>query len=917
MASISTPHAEMGEATQDESVSLVSKERGMFGLVEKVLMQEDLFSIADVLSDQVRTLFFSTTDASAVASIVLLVDENTSSMAKLDSTDITADPISLERGLAGAVARTGVPFVGTDFAATYDPDVDIACSSSLCLSCVPLFNSSESVFAVLQVRSPLPGLSSTDVTLLQRVGPILSQCFRKSIEFHDIVLRHRTQAALLHLVNSSSTEETILKLMERVINGSSHIVHAQRVTLFLVDWPRKELWSLQPTFRHTRVRVDTSCLLGEAVLTGSIINVRDAATDPRFHGAVDDPLQTGIVTALYVPIGIPHGTADAAPPMAVLECVNKLKPDGSSLSTEGFTNDDECAFEAYASEVAVVLRRRAHDTEYLKLLGDSAAELASIPLDGGTHQPLSSILRDARSVSTATTPSSPVANPSAIHGGSSRRLRPPPHLLIDTFHLRDRTSSTSAVLPPSPLALPLKPLVLSPRRYSMDPDAGNDLTVPGWDLDVFTHDTEQLLGYAEHMLRDQRMSGPHEIDVPTLRAFLQVVHDHYHPNPFHNFQHGFSVLHVSYRILSDTHAGRVLHPLDRLACLVASLCHDIDHPGHSNLFEIHSNSPLALTHNDDAVLERHHAATTFRLLQDPRVNVFAAFSTSDFRYVRKAIVRAILGTDMAIHNETIDALVSRFQPLPTAMSPVKGITDHIHPALSSSHSSSASTSSGDSCSPIETNGEPLDELSNPPSPPPPWRVFENSEDDRLFLVKAVVHAADLSAQVFPKHIALKWSNMIAKEFAYQALMESAEGLPVTHEHVDDPLLMVESQHFFAARLVAPLWVALVQFFPELDHCMTNLRANIAHYEVEIRRLQHSPTATGDASDQSAAPEQPPTNEGQAVPGINKNTPAKFNSFRIIATSQTPSSPLSPRKPHHLPLHGPMLKEDEDHVYTLE
>ncbi|RHY07725.1 hypothetical protein DYB37_004891 [Aphanomyces astaci] len=913
----------------------------MFALVEQILMQEDLYAIADVLSAHVRSLFLPDVAASKVTSAVFLVDHNTTSLAKIDSTNLTVHSHSLNRGLAGLAVRSSIPFVGTDFALTFDPDVDIALAGSPCMSCIPLLNSSLSVFAVLQVRSPEPGLSMCDVDFLQRVGPILNQCLRKSIEFHDIVLRQRTQAALLHLVNSSSTEETILKLMERVINGSTHIVHAQRVTLFLVDWTRNELWSLQPTFRHTRVRLDASCLLGNAALKGCIINVRDAATDPRFHPPVDDPLQTGIITALYVPIGIPHGTADAAPPMAVLECINKLKPDGSSLSTEGFTNDDECAFEAYASEVAVVLRRRAHDTEYLKLLGDSAA-LASTSLEGtaaaATNRPLSSLLLDAWS-----SPSSPMANSNCNNSSNPpppRRIHTP-NLVIDTLHLREGGSTSAAAsaaasssaLPPSPLSsLPAKPLLLSPRRFCVE---GDVTAVPGWDLDVFIHDTDQLLGFAEQMLRDPRLVGPHDLNVPTLQSFLQVVHDHYHPNPFHNFQHGFSVLHVSYRILTDTHARRVLHPLDRLACLVASLCHDIDHPGHSNVFEIHSNSSLALTHNDDAVLERHHAATTFRLLQDPRVNIFASFPTSDFRYVRKAIVRAILGTDMAVHNDTIDALVSRFQPLPTATTPVKPPPLH-HPTLASSVSSSASTSSGDSTGSLPSaTCESPDVVSFPPSsPPPPWRVFENSEDDRLFLVKAIVHAADLSAQVFPKHIALKWSNMIAKEFAYQALMESAEGLPVTHQHVDDPLLMVESQHFFAARLVAPLWVALVQFFPQLHHCMTNLHANIAHYEVEIRRLQACGTACQkeNADSNDKVPVLPaPTNEGQAVPGINKNTPAKFNSFRIRAASNTtplltPSptslSPLSisPRKSHHQLLHISTTSEEDytaDNVITLE
>jgi hypothetical protein len=30
----------------------------------------------------------------------------------------------------------------------------------------------------------------------------------------------------------------------------------------------------------------------------------------------------------------------------------------------------------------------------------------------------------------------------------------------------------------------------------------------------------------------------------------------------------------------------MLEPLDRLAVLIAALCHDVDHPGHNNAFEV-------------------------------------------------------------------------------------------------------------------------------------------------------------------------------------------------------------------------------------------------------------------------------------------------------------------------------------------
>lgn len=57
--------------------------------------------------------------------------------------------------------------------------------------------------------------------------------------------------------------------------------------------------------------------------------------------------------------------------------------------------------------------------------------------------------------------------------------------------------------------------------------------------------------------------------------------------------HGFSVLHFSYlslRLL--TNSSEFLTQHDVLALMVASLCHDVDHPGNTNSFEINTGSEL-------------------------------------------------------------------------------------------------------------------------------------------------------------------------------------------------------------------------------------------------------------------------------------------------------------------------------------
>ena len=50
--------------------------------------------------------------------------------------------------------------------------------------------------------------------------------------------------------------------------------------------------------------------------------------------------------------------------------------------------------------------------------------------------------------------------------------------------------------------------------------------------------------------------------------------------------------------------------------LISGAAHDMDHPGSNNLWEIKTKSKLALLYNDQAVLENHHAASFFFLLEN-------------------------------------------------------------------------------------------------------------------------------------------------------------------------------------------------------------------------------------------------------------------------------------------------------------
>ena len=84
---------------------------------------------------------------------------------------------------------------------------------------------------------------------------------------------------------------------------------------------------------------------------------------------------------------------------------------------------------------------------------------------------------------------------------------------------------------------------------------------------------------------------------------------------------------------------------EQFAVLLAGLCHDTDHTGKTNAFEVSSFSSLAIKYNDDAVfllkkvLENHHAAVTFKILNDENCNFLSNLADSDFRLIRKMFIQ--------------------------------------------------------------------------------------------------------------------------------------------------------------------------------------------------------------------------------------------------------------------------------------
>ena len=105
---------------------------------------------------------------------------------------------------------------------------------------------------------------------------------------------------------------------------------------------------------------------------------------------------------------------------------------------------------------------------------------------------------------------------------------------------------------------------------------------------------EELVPLALQMFKDFDLLKCFNIPEAKMLKFIKRVKDGYRDNPFHSWYHGWSVMHAAFLILSKTAARAAFPPLEVLTLLTSALCHDLDHPGHNNAFEVqYAHPPLA------------------------------------------------------------------------------------------------------------------------------------------------------------------------------------------------------------------------------------------------------------------------------------------------------------------------------------
>uniref|UniRef100_A0A8D3D227 Phosphodiesterase n=1 Tax=Scophthalmus maximus TaxID=52904 RepID=A0A8D3D227_SCOMX len=316
-----------------------------------------------------------------------------------------------------------------------------------------------------------------------------------------------------------------------------------------------------------------------------------------------------------------------------------------------------------------------------------------------------------------------------------------------------------------------------------------------WGIDIFKvseySGNRPLTVTMYTIFQERELLKSFKIPADTFITFMMTLEDHYHADvAYHNNIHAADVVQSTHVLLSTPALEAVFTDLEILAALFASAIHDVDHPGVSNQFLINTNSELALMYNDTSVLENHHLAVGFKLLQEDNCDIFQNLNKKQRQSLRKMVIDMVLATDMSKHMNLLADLKTMVE--------TKKVTSL-------------------------------------------GVLLLDNYSDRIQVLQNMVHCADLSNPTKPLELYRQWTDRIMVEFFTQGDRERDRGMEVSPMCDKHNASIEKNQVGFIDYIVHPLWETWADLVhPDAQEILDTLEDNREWYQSMI---PHSPSPT--------------------------------------------------------------------------
>ncbi|XP_070540833.1 cGMP-specific 3',5'-cyclic phosphodiesterase-like isoform X13 [Ptychodera flava] len=159
---------------------------------------------------------------------------------------------------------------------------------------------------------------------------------------------------------------------------------------------------------------------------------------------------------------------------------------------------------------------------------------------------------------------------------------------------------------------------------------------------------DETLTASIRMFQECDLINKFHVPYDVMCTWLLSVKKNYRNVTYHNWRHAFNVAQTMFAMVKSGGMDIVITDLECFALIVACLCHDLDHRGTNNAYQLKSESPLAQLYGT-STMEHHHFDHCIMILNSEGNNIFESLSSEDYRNVIKILESAILSTDLALY----------------------------------------------------------------------------------------------------------------------------------------------------------------------------------------------------------------------------------------------------------------------------
>lgn len=321
------------------------------------------------------------------------------------------------------------------------------------------------------------------------------------------------------------------------------------------------------------------------------------------------------------------------------------------------------------------------------------------------------------------------------------------------------------------------------------------------------------------ILKERGLMKTFGLNPNTVITYLMHLEDHYNTNPYHNRIHGADVAQMLHVMLGCQALDNVFTDLEVLAAVFAGSVHDVDHPGLTNLFLINSGNELAIMYNDESVLENHHLAVAFKILQEKNCDMFATLTRKQRQSLRKIVIDMVLATDMSKHMSLLADLKTMVETKKVAGSGV---------------------------------------------------LLLDNYNDRIQVLQSMIHLADLGNPT--KHIDIyrQWNERIIDEYLRQGDKEREMGLEVSPMCDRQSVTIEKSQVGFIDYIVHPVWETWADLvYPDAQPILDQLEDNREWYQSHLPADDEN----SGSPNSETSPTKTPKEKGKKDDGLADAEPA--------------------------------------------